>query len=352
MRGARRRSSVEPEAEATPRANHLTAESIVHAALASLEGTAQQAAKLVALLAQHGIAHAWQLAALRDAELAELVVDGAGWNMGELMALRVALVRAPPLLPAACAAAADSDAPGPVPVLRRLLSMPDSASKPHMRAFSKGARTHNLMGFCAPLLAMPARQARASVLFVAEHTSNSSAVLAFVLWQFRVADDKAATASYASLPQITNFVIALGVLMLLFGYVTASSLTFFLGMVPGEILEAHESSREAAVRYMCMAVQLMAVGQYSLVAGVTLHAWGTLHMWYAVALTTVLALIWVKTAPMDKLMLTCLHPIGIMHAPGSLNATMDISLSSTVVNKAKAHRDTLHALAASAGVRV
>ena len=146
--------------------------------------------------------------------------------------------------------------------------------------------------------------------------------------------------------------ITLGVLLLMFALVMCSSLMFFLGMVPSEILEAHVSAREAAVRYMCMGQTFHILGQYFIVAAIIFHAWASLKMWYAAAVTGALVLIWVATAPADKMMLTSLHPIGILHAPKSLLWSMDIAINGSVVRTAQAHRDTLLAMrgsAASAG---
>ena len=88
-----------------------------------------------------------------------------------------------------------------------------------------------------------------------------------------------------------------------------------------------------------------------MVAGVTLHAWGTLPTWYAAAVSATLVVVWCLTAPLDKLMLTCLHPIGVCHAPKSLLASMDITVNDAVVANAKVHRDALLALVASGGAR-
>ena len=96
-------SAVRPiaPADAAPRhASALSASAVIDLALAPLPGPSQpQAARLADVLGPRGIAHAWQLAALRDSELAELVIDNAGWNLGELMALRVALAHTPAVPP-------------------------------------------------------------------------------------------------------------------------------------------------------------------------------------------------------------------------------------------------------------
>ena len=171
-------ASVAP-AEAAPR--HASATSVIELALASVPGASQQqATRLADVLGQRGIAHAWQLAALRDRELAELVIDTAGWNLGELMALRVMLAQIPAVPPMPLPGVAENTK------LRRLLQLPESASRHHVRAFSKTSRTCNFMGFCAPMLAMPAGEARTSLILTAQHTSNATAILAFVLWQFAV----------------------------------------------------------------------------------------------------------------------------------------------------------------------
>ena len=220
----------EPETK-PPAATKATAESIVHEALDSLQGaTKPEAASLVTVLTERGIDCAWQLLALRDAELAELVIDRAGWKLGELLALRVALARVAAKPPQAASPLRSSvdNASQPTPLLDQLLTLPASASKPDLRAFSKGGRTAGLLGDFVAILAMPASRARASLLLLAEHTSQTSAVLAFVLWQFRVAGERAA--SYGALSQITNFVITLGVLLLMFALVMCSSLMFFLGI--------------------------------------------------------------------------------------------------------------------------
>merc|ERR1711871_937614 len=89
-----------PEEASARHASSLAVSSVIDVALVSLPSTPrQQATRLLEVLAQRGIAKAWQLAALRDSELAELAIDAAGWNLGELMALRVALAQIPVVPP-------------------------------------------------------------------------------------------------------------------------------------------------------------------------------------------------------------------------------------------------------------
>ena len=356
MWGRRASTSVMPE---TMDGSEATVGSIVQAALDALrDDTEKTAAPMVLRFSDAGIRHAWQLAALRDEELKTIVCStagsasegrGGGWNTGELMALRLAIAgRGPAQLPTSPAGAPQrtSDAQSES-VLHQLLSFPASSAKGGIRAFAKGSRKGGLWGFMAPLLAMPARQAKDALMVLSAHTSNSAAILAFVMWQFRVSDSEVAT-SYGALSQIMNFVIALGVLVNLFALASSSALVSFLGLVPGEILEAHVSALEAAAQYACFATEIAAAGQYLIVAVVVLSAWHSLMLWYAVALTAVLALIWAKTTPLDSLLVSGLHPIGLLHAPRAFVSSLGVSVNDALLDRAKAHAQTLLALAARA----
>ena len=68
----------------------------------------------------------------------------------------------------------------------------------------------------------------------------------------------------------------------------------------------------------------------------------------AVALTAVLVLIWAKTTPLDSLLMSGLHPIGLLHGHPAFASSLGVSVNDALLDRAKAHAQTLLALAARA----
>ena len=333
---ARRPSQVQPEPRVRGgESSSSTAEAVVVAALALLPSgsSRQKAAPLVALLGERGIVCGWQLARLTMAELSELATDRAGWTMGEMLALREAVARE---------SLHASGTRGSLPaMLEGLLQVPASDSKADLRTFAS-ARL-GLAGMFGAVHCMPPDEAKASMLQVAEVFGNMAAILAFVLWQMRVAHD-AGTASYSDIAPAHNFIISLGVVFCLMTYLMSIMFFCFTSSVPAERFQRDSEFVMESARYLQNVVILGFPGQFLAMAAVLTEAWHGQKQWYAVALTAVLFLLWGLQSPKDIRFCSRPHALLALHAPQWFRSMIGISINADMVEAAKRSSDLLRSI--------
>jgi hypothetical protein len=350
------RVDVRPE-QASPRclSSDVTAADVVVAALALLNGDTQQTAEpLVELLEQHGIAWAWQLRRLTAGELSALAIDEAGWNMGELLALReaIAAARSP------CGTQVDdtvtTDGPELTslpPFLRSALFLPKSVSKVDLREF----RGHKigisaLLGW---LQAMPADEAKAVLQTSGEFMANICAIMLFAVWQMRSSEAATAAdgASYADLAQIQNFCVSLSAMMLflgLGGHMTTSSNA---NLRPAAGIWTDDEFLQRYAKHWAYSMTLYILGSTLLCACIVMDAWISLKFGYACAVSSLFVMMFLHMSSLDGPLFRAAIPLGLFHAPAWVRSMFGAQLDEKLLHAAKQQHATALELRARVDAR-
>ena len=308
-----------------------TAHDVVCAALALLD-TAQEAAPLVSLLAERGIAHGWQLGEMTESELRELTMTHAGWSMGEMLALRKVLAGGRRTGTATGTAATPSTSSG----FEAYLNVAESASKSHLRAFNK-VRV-GISALTAGIHCMSPEDAKASMCAMGETNLNASMILGFTLWQMRVPQ---ADSSYADLPAVINFLISWGFLTCLMTMLASMFLVMFTGLVPAERFRREPAFVNAHAAYLNHVICFGLPAQFICITVILLEAWHGQLQWYAVALTVICVVLWAIQAPQDINLQVEGHALSALHAPQWFRSMIGVKVNTRLVENAKRQRNSM-----------
>lgn len=340
--------SSEPPPPRCP-SSDVTAADVVVAALALMNGDTQQTAEpLVKLLAQRGIAWAWQLRRLTAGELSAFAMEEVGWSMGELLALReaIAAARSP------CGTQVDdrvaTDEPELTslpPFLRSTLFLPKSVSKVDLREFQR--HKIGMSALLGWLQAMPADEAKAVLQTSGEFMANICAIMFFAVWQMRSSEAAAAAdgASYADLAQIQNFCVSLSAMMLflgLGGHMTTSSNA---NLRPAAGIRTDDEFLQRYAKHWAYSMTLYIIGSTLLCACIVMDAWISLKFGYACAVSALFAIMFLYLSSLDGPLVGAAMPLALIHAPW-LRSMFGVQLDEKLLHAAKQQRATaleLHA---------
>ena len=344
--------SSEPPPPRCP-SSDVTAADVVVAALALMNGDTQQTAEpLVKLLAQRGIAWAWQLRRLTAGELSAFAMEEVGWSMGELLALReaIAAARSP------CGTQVDdrvaTDEPELTslpPFLRSALFLPKSVSKVDLRETSdtRSACPRCLAGFkpCPPTKLRQFCRRLASSWLTSVLSCSSRSGKCDRRKQMRSSEAAADGASYADLAQIQNFCVSLSAMMLflgLGGHMTTSSNA---NLRPAAGIRTDDEFLQRYAKHWAYSMTLYIIGSTLLCACIVMDAWISLKFGYACAVSALFAIMFLYLSSLDGPLVGAAMPLALIHAPW-LRSMFGVQLDEKLLHAAKQQRATaleLHA---------